>query len=113
MRRREPGRSKAVLRITAIKEHVSGGSGNVLDLVLNTPANNGKRIDLGADVDQTAAAALRNSCQRSVDFQVTVGLLVVQLNIAGAGVDAQRLAVVVTRNQRVSRLARNLVLGES
>src|SRR5450432_391160 len=54
---REPGWRKTVLRVAAIKEHISRGSADVHDLVLNTPANNVERVDARAGIHQTPVPA--------------------------------------------------------
>src|SRR5579864_4697546 len=69
-----PRRAEVVLGEAAIKEHVTGGGANVLDVVLNTAADNRKSVDGAPGVDQTTRTTLRNGGEGTVDFQIPVRL---------------------------------------
>src|SRR5579871_127040 len=108
--RREPGRREVVLRVTAIEEDVTRGGVDVLDVVLNTAAEDGQGVDGAADVGEAAGAVLRDCRDGGVNFKVAVALGIVHLDVARGCKDAQGLAVVVAGNERIGRRVRNLVL---
>jgi len=85
-------------------------SSDVFDLVLDAPADDRKRIDLAADVYQASRSIIRYGSQRGVNFQVAVGLSVLQLDIAAASEYSQHLTGVVPRDQRAGRRTGDLVL---
>jgi len=57
---RIPGRGEPVLRDASIEQHISRFAVNVLDRILDAPADDVQRVDLIAHVGQAARTAIRN-----------------------------------------------------
>ena len=55
-----------------VEPYVSGRRADILNGVLNTPADNGQRVDAVSDVLQASASAGDNGGDRGVDFQVLI-----------------------------------------
>ena len=79
---RIPGRHETVLRKSPVEEDVPRRCIAALGLIRDAAAHEYKSIDVIADVNPAAGAALRNHGGRGVDFQIAVRLFVVHLDVA-------------------------------
>ncbi len=85
----------------AIEENVTRGGANVLDGVLNTPADDGQGVDAISGVNDGSGTGCRDGSDGGVDLKVAVGLAVVELHVAARSKEAEHLTGIVSRNQLV------------